>query len=283
MQAVRTSCSLVVRSNVFRQRMFSSAPHRSALVTGGSQGLGKVISKKLAADGYKVAICDLLISEGKSVAEDLDGIFIHADVTKPKDVEDAVAKVVKTYGSLDALVNNAGVVCAQVPMGDVDVEEWNRVIDVNLNGAFFALKFSLAQMAKQTTGGSIVSISSIAGFRGMNNLSPYTAAKWAIRGLTQEAAVEYCEKNIRVNAVAPTTVETSMVAEFIRASDDPEVMKEFVTSMNALPGCPHPDDVANAVAFLLSDEARYITGHTLPVDAGALARLPNRREMFNVK
>lgn len=258
------------------------AVRRSALVTGGANGLGRAISKKLSHDGYNVAICDIA-AEGEQLSKDIGGMYIRTDVTQPKQLEEAVAQVVQAYGRLDAVVNNAGVVGEQLPLGEYDLEEWKRVTDINLNGAFFVLRFSLAQMVKQPTGGSIVNISSTAGFRGFCNLSPYTAAKWAIRGLTQQAAVEYCEKNIRVNAVAPTTCETPLVAGFINNHADPAFMQETITSMNALPGFVQPSDVANAVAFLLSDDARYITGHTIPVDAGALSRRANQREVDNVK
>jgi len=282
MQAIMRLRRCVPRSQLFRPIGFCTKACPSVLVTGGAAGIGEAISRRLAKVGYKVAVCDITM-EGKLVAEDIGGTFIQADVTKPAEVEEAVAHVVKTYGKLDAMVNNAGVVGAQVSAGEYAVEEWKRVMDVNLNGAFYVLKFSLAQMAKQPTGGNIVNMSSIAGGRGMCNLSPYTAAKWALRGLTQSAAVEYCDKNIRVNAVAPTAIETPMVASYIKNADDPVAMQEMLNGTNALPGLPQPSDVASAVAFLLSDEARYITGHTLPVDAGAFARLPNRREIFNVK
>ena len=165
-----------------------------------------------------------------------------------------------------------------MPTGDYDVKEWKNVIDVNLNGTFYSMKFALAQMAKQSTGGSVVNLSSTAGFRGMANLGPYTASKWAVRGMTQMAAAEYAQMNIRVNAIAPTTCETPMVANVIAGAADPALMAEMSTAMNAQPGLVQPSDVAASAAFLLSEEARYITGHTLSVDAGALSRMPNARD-----
>jgi len=144
-----------------------------------------------------------------------------------------------------------------------------------VDGTFYTMKYALRQMVKQESGGSIVLMSSTAGFRGFSNLGAYPSGKWAIRGLAEQAAYEYCKKNIRVNAVAPTGCETDMVKGFIESAPDPEIIRASVTEMNALPGFPQPSDVADAVSFLLSDKARYITGHTLPVDAGLLCRAPN--------
>mmetsp|Transcript_23257 Transcript_23257/g.54921 ORF Transcript_23257/g.54921 Transcript_23257/m.54921 type:complete len:274 (+) Transcript_23257:37-858(+) len=261
-------------------RSFASSVYRqkSALVTGGVQGLGEAIARRLAADGYKVVIAD--VQDGQPLAEEIKGKFVKADVTDPKQVEAAVKHVVEAYGSLDALVNNAGVVGSQVLLADYDVEEWRRVIDINLNGVFYGLKYGLKQMVQQETGGSIVNMSSTAGFRGLINLGPYTAAKFAIRGITRAAAVEYGSKKIRVNALAPTACETPMVKTFIEQSPDPALTHSTLTGYHAIPALPQATDVADACSFLLSDQARYITGHTLAVDAGALSRVANAPERF---
>ena len=178
--------------------------------------------------------------------------------------------------------NNAGVVGSQqVRLGDYDVEDWKRVIDINLNGVFYGLKYGLAQMAQQETGGSIVNMSSTAGFRGFINLGPYTASKFAIRGMTRAAAVEYGNNNIRVNALAPAACETPLLKGFIENSPNPMMTYNFLAGYHAIPALPQVKDVADACAFLLSDQARYITGHTLPVDAGTLCRVANAPERFN--
>lgn len=256
---------------------------RSALVTGGAQGLGEAISRRLAGDGYTVIIADLNAELGNAVAKEIGATFLECNVCDPNQVDRAVQSAVESFGSLDAMVTCAGIVGDQKPIGDYDIEQWQKVMDVNLNGTFYSMKFALAQMAKQSTGGSIVTLSSTAGFRGMCNLGPYTAAKWAIRGLTQMAASEYAQANIRVNAIAPTSTETPMVADFIAGAADPESVKDNITSMNALPGMVQPSDVAACAAFLLSEEARFITGHTLPVDAGAISRMPSAREKMGVQ
>lgn len=239
-------------------------------------GLGEGICRRLAADGYSVAIADVNQERGEAVAKEIGNgsSFVKVDVSVPGQVEQAVNHVVQAHGTLDALVNNAGVVGPPVfSYADYDVDEWKRIIDINLNGTFYGLKFGLAKMVKQGTGGSIVNLSSTAGFRGFLNLGPYTASKYAVRGMTQAAAMEFADKKIRVNAIAPTACETPMVRAFIDSSDDPEAMEGLVTSMNAIPGFPQPSDVAAACAFLLSEDARFITGHTLPVDAGCLSKI----------
>lgn len=267
-------------------RCFSTSanlPQRSALVTGGALGLGEAICRRLADDGYSVFVADVDETAGTEVADAIGGTFLSCNVCNPNEVNEAVQNVVNSAGSLDALVTSAGIVGSQVPMGDYDIEEWQKVLNVNLNGLFYSMKFGLTQMAKQSTGGSIVNISSIAGYRGIMNLSPYTASKWAVRGMTQSAATEYGYMNIRVNAIAPTGCETPMVKGFIDGADDPVYMADQLTSQNAQPGFPQPSDVADVTAFLLSDEARYITGHTLNVDAGSLSRIPNARDPLSVK
>lgn len=233
-------------------------------------------------DGYAVTIADVSTGPGESVANEIGGTFIQVDVTKSDQVKDAIARVVSQHGSLDALVNNAGVVSpVQSPIGDVDEEEWKRILDVNLNGTFYGMKYGLAQMAQQESGGNIVNMSSTAGFRGFVNLSPYIASKFAIRGITQAAAVEYGYKNIRVNAIAPTSTETPMVKAFI---ENIPGAGEMMTGLHAMPGFPQPSGVADVASFLLdNDKSRYITGHTLPVDAGALCRVANQKETHNVQ
>ena len=290
--------SRLLGSRLGQSRMFGRTTQRcaafaierrskSVLVTGGSQGLGEGIVRRLAADGYAVTIADIDQARGEAVAQDIGQdatatcSFLQVDVTVPEQVEAAVRQVVQAHGTLDALVNNAGAVGPQASYADYDIQEWKRVIDINLNGTFYGLKFGLAQMVQQPTGGNIVNLSSTAGFRGFPNLGPYTASKYAVRGMTQAAAVEYAACNIRVNALAPTACETPMVQAFMEAQgaavsqEHRDALVAMFTSMNTQPGFPQTTDVAAACAFLLdNDQARLITGHTLSVDAGMLRRTP---------
>mmetsp|Transcript_20301 Transcript_20301/g.25096 ORF Transcript_20301/g.25096 Transcript_20301/m.25096 type:complete len:290 (-) Transcript_20301:26-895(-) len=269
-------------TSIFKSSHASAATRRnkSVLVTGGAQGLGEAICKRLAADGYLVTVADINTSAGETVAKEINGRFVELDVSIPEQFESAIRGVVDESrdGQLNALVNNAGVVGSRAKLGDYDIEEWKRIIDVNLNGVFYGLKYGLSQMSKQDSGGSIVNMCSTAGFRGMMLLGPYTPSKFAVRGLTHAAAVEYGGKNIRINSIAPTGIETPMVNAFIELMPNRDEAIDAVTAMNVLTGLPQSSDVASACSFLLSDEARYITGHTLPVDAGCLSRVANSPE-----
>jgi len=256
---------------------------KSVLVTGGAAGIGAGISRRLIRDGYAVTIGDISIAEGRELAAEIGADFVKLDVSSPEDVEAAIAGIVSKCGQLDALVNNAGVLGQFGPIGEQSIDEWKRVMSINLDGVFYGMKFALSQMIKQPTGGNIINIGSMNGFRGLVNMGAYVPSKWAMRGLTAMAAVEYSQKNIRVNSVAPTTTQSAIVDEWIANQPDPALAVDQATSMNAQLGMVQPEDIANATAFLLSDEARYITGATLPVDAGALARMPSAKEQNAVR
>lgn len=253
---------------------------KAALVTGGSQGLGAAISRRLADDGYHVTIFDLesTSSKGNALANEIRGSFFAGSVADPKAAQAAVQSVVDECGALDALVNNAGITGSHKLIGEYDLQDWGNTIDVNLNGTFYFLKYALAQMSNQPAGGAVVNMSSLAGHRGKKHLAPYVASKFAAQGLTQAAAVEYADKKIRVNCVAPTFVEVEKMTNYIEASENPDGMRAMFNASNALPGTVMPNDVSAAVSFLLSDEARFITGHCLPIDAGALSRIANAPE-----
>ena len=247
------------------------------LVTGGAEGIGASISQRLANDGYFVIVGDLNEQTGRSVASEISGEFMALDVTNPEIVETVIKTIVRKFGKLDALVNNAGILTPGPALAEQTVEDWQRVIDVNLNGVFYCMKYALAEMIKQDDGGNIVNIGSMNGFRGLANMGAYVPSKWALRGLTAMAAVEYSQQNIRVNSVAPSTTRTKMVEEWVSNQPDPELAVEQATAMHAISKIVEPEDIAAATAFLLSDEALFITGTTLPVDAGTLARMPNAK------
>ena len=251
----------------------------TVLVTGGADGIGEGICRRLAADGYKVTVGDINETKGTQLAEEIGGDFIQLDVTSAQNMQAAVETIVGKYGQLNAMVNNAGVLGMECPLGDLEIDEWKRVMSVNLDGVFYGLKYALKQMSEQSGGGNIVNIGSMAGFRGLTNLGAYGPSKWAVRGLTAMAATEYSQKNIRVNSVAPTTTKTAILSQWLETMEDPTPAIEMATSMNALPGLVQPEDIASATAYLLSDEARFITGATIPVDAGALARMANARDL----
>ncbi|OKS88226.1 SDR family NAD(P)-dependent oxidoreductase [Mucilaginibacter polytrichastri] len=245
---------------------------KTALITGGASGLGKAIAERLTEEGATVVIADLNEDAGKELAEKLKGYFIKTNVTDAASVEAAVAYTVEKAGKLDIFVNNAGIDGAQAPTHESTLENWHKVIDINLNGAFYGLKYALTQFVKQNTGGTIINTVSIVGMVGFANIPPYTATKAALINLTRSTAVEYGKYHIRVNAVAPTTVLTPLVQHFIDSAEDPAAMKQHMETMNPIPGIPEAADIAATVAFLASDDAKFITGITIAVDGGYTAQ-----------
>jgi meso-butanediol dehydrogenase / (S,S)-butanediol dehydrogenase / diacetyl reductase len=242
------------------------------LVTGGGAGLGKAIAQRFASEGAKVVIAERNAEAGQAAAAEIKARFVHTDVSDPASVQASVDFAVASFGAVDIIVNNAGIESLRGPIHECTLENWRRVLDVNLNGVFYGMKFGIAQLIKQGKGGNVVNISSVAGLVGMPDLPPYCAAKAAVSNLTREGALEYGALGIRVNAVAPTAVMTAMNQRMMEDVADPAAFVDFLNTMNPLPGMPSPEDIAAAVAFLASDDARFISGVTLPVDGGFVAR-----------
>ena len=169
------------------------------------------------------------------------------------------------------LFNNAGIVGPQMPLHETTDQAWRQVMAVNSDGAFHVLRRGIRAMLAGR-GGAIVNTSSSTGLAGKPNMAPYSFSKAGLVGLTRAAAIEYAEHGIRVNAVAPTAVMTELVAGHIARAPDPDAMRRLLESQTPIPGMPTPEDVAAVVAFLASDDARWITGHTLPIDGGFHAR-----------
>jgi len=186
-------------------------------------------------------------------------------------VKAAIAATMDRYGRLDAIFNNAGITGLQQPAHETTEENWDNVMAVNASGVFYVLKYGIEAML-ESGGGSMVITSSTAALAAQANITPYTFAKAGIMGITRSAAVEYATRGIRINAIAPTAVLTPMVERFIEASDDPAAFRRDREAWNPIPGWPMPPDIASVVAFLLSDEAKWITGVTLPIDGGYCSR-----------
>jgi len=170
----------------------------------------------------KPVLC-FVTDAGKALAATLGTSFYKCDISNPKEVEDMVAGVVAEFGSLDVMVNNAGTRSPNHLIGDMPVDEWERVMAINTNGTFYGIKFACAQMAKQETGGAICNISSIAGLAGYPSIAPYTASKGCMNALTRSVALEYAKKKIRVNSVCPSAVNTPLLEDYINAAPDPKV------------------------------------------------------------
>ena len=243
-----------------------------AFVTGGASGLGAAAAQRFSDEGAQVAVADIDGAAAEKLAASLrDGYAVQLDTADAESVARGVADAVEHFGRLDVVFNNAGITGAQQILHELDVEDWHRVRAVNGDGIFYVMKYAIEAMLR-TGGGSIVNTSSTAGLTGQLNISAYTFAKAGIIGLTRSAAIEYAKQNIRVNAIAPTVVWTPLVQRFAESAPDPVAMRALMENYNPTPGIPTAEDVAALVAFLASDEARWITGHTVPIDGGYVAQ-----------
>jgi NAD(P)-dependent dehydrogenase (short-subunit alcohol dehydrogenase family) len=244
---------------------------KSVLVTGSGAGMGAAIAKRFVEEGANVLVSDIDIDNGALVANDLGMPFVRIDTGDPQSVESAVAEAVSKFGRLDVMVNNAGINSKVAPIHESTQENWDRVIRVNLSGVYYGMKYALQQFVPQKSG-VIVSMASINGLVGCFGGPPYGAAKAGVSQLTREAAIEYAQYGIRANAVAPTAVWTPMNIQAAQDTGDVKGLEEALNKLNPLPGMPSPDDIAAAIVFLSSDDARFITGVTLPVDGGYTAQ-----------
>lgn len=244
-----------------------------ALVTGGNSGIGKVTALAFAKEGAKVVVAARRIKEGEeTVAAIRDGgseaIFVQTDVSQAVDIKNMVHTTVESYGRLDYAFNNAGVV-GRGPVHELPEEEWDRIININLKGVWLCVKYEIAQMLKQGSG-AIVNNSSVAGLIGWANVSAYIASKHGVVGLTKSVALEVAKQGIRVNAVCPGFIHTPMIQGGL---DDPKG-RERITAQEPIGRVGDPKEVAEAVVWLCSDAASFVTGHAMPVDGGLTAGVP---------
>ncbi len=244
------------------------------LVTGGTSGIGKASTIAFAEAGAKVVVTGRREKEGAEVVSRITNAggsasFIRTDVSRESDVKNAVDFTVSTYGRLDVALNNAGVE-VMGPLDQVTEEQYRKAFDINVWGVLAAMKHEVSEMLK-TGGGSIVNVSSVAGHIGLPGASIYVATKHAVEGLTKAAAIEYAKQNIRVNAVAPGTIETEMIDRMAGTEKDSEARK-WLLSLHPVGRFGSGEDVAAAVLFLASDAAKFTTGATLKVDGGWTAQ-----------
>ncbi len=237
-----------------------------ALVTGGGSGIGRATAIAFARAGAGVVVSDLdedAADETVSEIVTANGVAITvvANVARPDDCARMVEQTLETFGRLDCACNNAGISGAQAPLADLTVEDWRRVIDVNLSSAFYCMKAEIPAMLR-TGGGAIVNMSSILGAVGFAGASSYVAAKHGLVGLTQTASLDYATQNVRVNSVGPAFIRTPMIAE----------LEDAVLPLHPIGRLGQPEEVAELVLFLSSRRAGFITGAYYPIDGGYLAR-----------
>jgi len=239
---------------------------KTAFITGAASGIGRATAIAFASEGARVAITDsneaaLQETATHVNASGADVLAIPCDVSKPDDVEAAVARTVETFGRIDCAFNNAGVENKATPLAEIEIAEWDRILNINLRGTFVCMKHELAQMLEQG-GGVIVNTSSGAGIRGVAGGSAYAASKHAIIGMTKSAALDYAKSNVRVNAVLPGNIATPMMDRFTGGDVQKAVDLEPVGRLGK------PEEIAEAVLWMCSDLGGFVTGSSIVVDGG---------------
>lgn len=242
-----------------------------ALVTGGASGIGEAVAKLLGASKAKVVVADLNEDAAKAVAEAIkaaggEASSVGGDVGDAAQVEKMVAAATSTFGGLHLAVNNAGIGGAAAPTAEYPLDSWAKVIDVNLNSVFYGLRYEIPAILA-SGGGAIVNMASILGSVGFANSPAYVAAKHGVVGLTKSAAIEYAKQGVRVNAIGPGFIDTPLLSKNLD-----EATLGYIAGLHPVGRLGTPEEVAALTAFLLSDEASFITGSYHLVDGGYVAQ-----------
>ncbi|MBA9063781.1 NAD(P)-dependent dehydrogenase (short-subunit alcohol dehydrogenase family) [Methylobacterium fujisawaense] len=241
-------------------------PGKVAFVTGAASGIGRATAIAFAREGAQVAITDRTEAPLEELRAEIEAdggavLAIRCDVSVPADVEAAVASTVAQFGRLDCAFNNAGVENKAAPVHEIALDEWDRILDVNLRGTFLCMKQEIAQMLRQGSG-VVVNTASGAAIRGVAGGASYAASKHALIGLTKSAALDYAKSNIRVNAVLPGNIETSMMDRFTGGDIQKAIALEPVGRLGK------PEEIADAVLWMCSDLGSFVTGASISVDGG---------------
>ena len=273
----------------------SGLSRKTAVVTGAASGIGRASAQRFAEEGVNVVVADIAVEAGRETVELIEdaggnATFVEVDITEAESVDQMVDIAVDTYGSLDFAHNNAGVLTGFSEITNITEEQWDRLLAINLKGIWTCLKAELPVIEKGG-GGAIINTASESGLVGMGGLSSYSASKHGVVGLTKSAALEYADRGVRINAIAPGPTRTNIQSGLLSGASESSIpmldrirtavelirmvirprRADFDTSaMRDVPmdRIAEPEEMAGAVAFLCSSDASYITGHTLPVDGG---------------
>ncbi len=246
------------------------------IITGGASGLGYATALELAAKGANITLVDYNPEALKTAKTEIEKEFpgvqlltVVADVSKQEQVKNYVDETLKTFGRIDGLYNNAGIEGKQAPMVEYDVDIFKKVMDINILGVYYGMRYVIPVM-KQQGYGRIVNVSSVGGIRGVVNQTAYVASKHAVTGMTKNAAIEYGKDGILTNAIAPGAILTPMVEGAFKQvnPDDPKAAEKEYAQRNPTRALGKPVDVAKAVAFLISQDNGYISGQTIAIDGG---------------
>jgi len=251
--------------------------NKVAVVTGGARGIGKATCKVLAAEGASVAVTDIISEEGEQVVAEIKenggtADFWHLDTTRESEVQTVIDEAAEKFGGLHVLVNNAGIAGTNEATENIAVEDWNNVMDVNVNGVFLCTKHAIPHM-KKAGGGSIVNLSSIYGIISAPDLPAYHASKGAVRLMTKTDALLYAKEKIRVNSVHPGYIWTPLVEDLAKNSEEGvDAFRSELASRHPVGHVGEPEDIAYGVLYLASDESKFVTGSELLIDGGYTAQ-----------
>jgi NAD(P)-dependent dehydrogenase (short-subunit alcohol dehydrogenase family) len=250
--------------------------NKTCLVTGAASGIGRATALAFAREGAKVVVSDLNDEAGNAVAEAIrafgaEAVFVQCNIADQKSVENLLQTAVKTFGRVDCAVNAAGIAgTLSLPTHAYPEADWHTIMAVNLTGTWYCVKAEVDQMLRQG-GGNIVNVASAAGLVGQPENVPYAASKHGVVGITRTAAIEYATQNIRINAVCPTAIETPMIMQGRRKlAENPEALEQ-AKNYQRMKRMGQPEEVADVILWLCSDQSTFITGHAMPVDGGAFA------------
>lgn len=243
--------------------------NKIVLITGGASGIGQACAQTYAKQGATVAVIDKDKAALQRLEQQMGAphIFLEADLNSGPAIQQAIDTVLQTYGRLNAIHNNAGVASPSKPLHDTTEEEWELIMNVNVRSIYFTTRYGIA--ALKASRGCILNTSSMVGEIGQDHHAAYAGSKGAVNALTKAMALDYAADGIRVNAVAPAGVWTPMLRQWSKEQPEPTRIAQYLDNIHALGYCPEADEVADVCTFLLSEQARFVTGCIMPVSGGA--------------